>query len=253
MSLKPVLSIVGIQRWYKGETGESIFKDMTIPETVDRDILANNILLECEGLTVIYTDPLFFKDALDIWSEKMNVKWAKIAETLALEYDPLENYRRNELETYAGEKTGGTIKNTSGSRRSTSESEDERTENRSDAVNSTNNSESVNKVNGMNSPTSLSLTDHDKNETSAGASSHSSGTTGNKGNSSFVGSEATGGTENENRSETDKNNRSLLVFGNAGTLTNQAMLISELDIRDKWFIYDMIINDFKKQFCILVY
>lgn len=43
------------------------------------------------------------------------------------------------------------------------------------------------------------------------------------------------------------------IHGNIGVTTTQDMIQSELDLDDKFNIYDFISADFKKRFCIMVY
>lgn len=43
------------------------------------------------------------------------------------------------------------------------------------------------------------------------------------------------------------------VHGNIGVTTNQQMIESEISLRTKYDIYDIIIEEFKREFCILVY
>lgn len=254
MALKPVLSMIGLEEWYSHEhEGDSIFKDMSLPDTVDRETLANNIMLETADFTVLYTDPDFMKRAIDMWSTKMMVKWQKLADALELQYNPLENYRRNELEAGSVSRTNESNRNTSSSRNNETSSEDESTTNTSNILSTTEEANALNKVNGMNSPTELTLTEHDQQDTSRQGASRSAGTEGEKSKTKAVGSEVAGATEKENKLEGEKNNRSSLVYGNIGVTTSQQMLESELAIRSNWNMYDIITNDFKNQFCILVY
>ena len=42
-------------------------------------------------------------------------------------------------------------------------------------------------------------------------------------------------------------------YGNIGVTTSQQMLQSEIELRQEWNMYDIILEDFKSRFCILVY
>lgn len=66
---------------------------------------------------------------------------------------------------------------------------------------------------------------------------------------------AYGGTASAN--ELNKNNGTqtdkIRAYGNIGVTTSQQMLQSEIDLRKNNNIYDIIISEFKKQFCVIVY
>ena len=248
MSRRPIYSI-----WGALNDNPDLLKNMQIPSVVDRDILQDNIVLECEGLSVLYTDPAFLESAITQWSKKMIIKWQKIADALALEYNPLENYRRNETTTGMISRSGTKSRAGSGSKNNSESASDSRNVNSSEAISNSEEGSSTNKVNGMDSPTSLTLTDHDKTETDRAGAQNTTGVESSSGNASRSASENTASVESENDNSTDQDSRSTLVFGNIGTLTSQAMLTSELSIRENWNIYSTIIQDFKNQFCLLVY
>lgn len=47
--------------------------------------------------------------------------------------------------------------------------------------------------------------------------------------------------------------RKLREYGNIGVTTSQQMLEAELALREKWNMYDYIINEYENRFCILTY
>lgn len=99
--MKANLSIWGMYQYNK-----TLFDRMEIPTQLNKETLVDNILLECNELQILYTDWNFLETAITAWSKKCNVTWQKIADTLELEYNPIENYDRMESWTDTGRHTG---------------------------------------------------------------------------------------------------------------------------------------------------
>lgn len=116
--MKANLSIWGMYQYNK-----TLFDRMEIPRQLNKEILVDNILLECNELQILYTDWNFLETAITAWSKKSNVSWQKIADTLDLEYNPIENYDRMESWTDTGRHTG-TIQDESSSSGSSSLDDD---------------------------------------------------------------------------------------------------------------------------------
>ena len=91
------MSVLGL---YNYDT--SIFSNMAFPTgftAQDKTDLVDNLLMELAELEVIYTDPAFFKMAVEKWSKKEVGTWNRIYSASLLEYNPIENYDRQEAET----------------------------------------------------------------------------------------------------------------------------------------------------------
>lgn len=108
--MKANLSIWGMYQY-----DDTLFDDMYIPTQLDRQTLVDNILLECNEMQILYTNWSFLKSAIDAWSKKSLPSWQKIANTLALEYNPIENYDRMESWTDTARHTGTVIDQGTGS------------------------------------------------------------------------------------------------------------------------------------------
>lgn len=67
-----------------------------VHQYIDRDILTNNLLMECAETGVIYSDADFMKYAIGQWSAKRLHAWEKYAQVLYKDYDPFINIRRHE-------------------------------------------------------------------------------------------------------------------------------------------------------------
>lgn len=94
MSNKSWLSFLGLYNW-----DNTLFDKMVLPAEFtndDKEIIINNLLMECAELEVLYTDPDFMKDAIGAWSAKEVVTWERLYEACKAEYSPIENYDRHE-------------------------------------------------------------------------------------------------------------------------------------------------------------
>lgn len=204
-----LLTVMGLYNY-----DPTIFDSMVLPVGMDKTKLVNQIVLDTAELEVIYPSPGFLKTAIGLWSATRNMSWDRIYKASLLEYDPIENYDRQETETITGTQAHSgkdTTTNTSTSSGSGSD---------------------TNKISGFDTTT---LVDHESN--SSTASSTASGTT-----------ELTHGEQ-----IADSHSKTSRIHGNIGVTTSQQMLEQEIAVTDKLNIYDIITNDFKNRFCILVY
>ena len=74
----------------------SIFDFLKLPEKVDKVTVENSILMELGEYEPLWGDPLFFRNMVGVWSEKWARTFLKWSEALDIEYNPLENYDRQE-------------------------------------------------------------------------------------------------------------------------------------------------------------
>ena len=212
----PTLSVVGLYMF-----DNTIFDDLLVPNNIDKENVVNNILMEAAELETIYPNTDTFKWAIGVWSKKLLPKWTRIDNVLQMEYNPLENYDRQESWTDGRE--SNSLTNTS---------------NTTDATGSqqgTSNGESTLTVAGFNSE---DLTNREKTSTSASNSSNTA--THNQGTG-----QSTGNIVSESQHTGHDH-------GNIGTTTSQQMLEAEVDVATINMI-QIIVDDFKKQFCLCVY
>lgn len=191
-----------------------ILDGLQIPAGLDRDVLCDNIILECAELEVLYSDADFFSVAVAVWSSKQVKYWSRIYNAERANYNPIENYDRMEQWT----------DNASGSRNVSSRSTD---------------SGSV-----QNSGTDLALVAGYNSEqlTKSGETDSSSISTNNN--------TTTGSGMEENANSLVHSGR---VHGNIGVTTSQQMLEQELELAPKINTYNVIIKDFKQRFCLQIY
>lgn len=90
------MTILGMEQYQNERFKKSIFKDLIVPEGIDRDLLINNILIKAADFEVLYSEPNFLTQAIGVWSKKSYRTFDKWVKALALEYDPISNYDRKE-------------------------------------------------------------------------------------------------------------------------------------------------------------
>lgn len=204
-----LLTVMGLYNY-----DNTIFDSMILPVGMDKTKLVNQIILETAELEVIYPAPGFLKTAIGLWSATRNISWDRFYKASLLEYNPIENYDRQETETITGTQAhSGTDTTTNTGTASGSGSD-------------------TNKIAGFDSVT---LVDHDSNTSTASTTT----------------SETTELSHGEQIA--DSHSRTSRIHGNIGVTTSQQMLEQEIAVTDKLNIYDIITNDFKNRFCILVY
>lgn len=86
MPRKATLSVLGLY-----QARNDLFDEMIIPEGMDKDIIINNILMECAELESLFPNPSFMKTAIGLWSKKEMYTWNRIWTASQIEYNPLWN------------------------------------------------------------------------------------------------------------------------------------------------------------------
>lgn len=208
----------------------TLFNGMQIPSGIDRDLVVSAILEETSDFPIIITDLETLRYSINTWSSHRVDIWSKMLETTELEYNPIENYDRTETETNTITHTGtGTVKGDGGEDKVVSSNTQKKSGNDQQK-------ESVAAFNqaGMTDHTN-SRTDYDITDT---------------GNSTSTRTNQHGETETRNFS--DNFTKNVRIRGNIGVTTTQQMIDQERKIID-YDIIDIIVNEYKKKFCILIY
>lgn len=205
------LSILGLYNYQP-----SIFDTLTIPASVDRQTLIDNIIMEGAELEILYPNPDLLSRLIGAWSRARLSAWNRMITALDAEYSPIENTDRFETvtENYTRSLTE------SGERNSNSSSSG-----------SGSNTLSIKK---SSYNAGLALTEEDatdSNDTSENTQS-----------------------ANDSRTMGGSDERSIErhAHGNIGVTTNQQMIEAELKLR-RCDIYNIITNEFLDKFCIGVY
>ena len=240
MSLGGTLSILGLYRH-----DENIFELMQFPEDFtqqQKDIVTNNILAECAELEFLYPNPEVAKNLIGVWSAKELPYWDRVYKASLLEYNAIENYRRNESESI----TDGKTEQHSGSDIATAGGSDSQSGNSNSTETNSGTDTSTNTVTGYDSG---DYVPHDKNEMQHGhvVTDYASGSN----------TQTYGRTDTMQHGEKIQHNgtsaRMMLAYGNIGTMTSQDMLTQEIEVAKIINVIPIIIESFINRFCILVY
>lgn len=214
------LSVLGL---YKADSG--LFSEMVYPSgfTADeKQTTVGNILAECAELECLFPDPDTLKSMIGLWS-KMNISvWERIFTASKLDYNPIENYNRTELETISDDRTD-THSGTDSSLSSNTQT----------------NSGTDSNTNSITSYDTNNYQAHDKSDLTHGHIVTDSGS------GSFTHGEVI-----THDGDITRNNH---TSGNIGVTTSQQMLEQEIEVSAKLNVIKMIVESFKERFCLLVY
>lgn len=266
------MSVLGLYNY-----DPTLFANMSYPDdfdSTDQQTLVNNLVCELAELEILYTSPAFMKTIIGVWSAKEVTTWNRIYAAAQMEYNPIENYDRQESST---DTTDGTRKHTgndvtafsgsdtvtnSGTDTTTNSGKDTTQDSGTEAIANTGTDTTTNKVAGFDSNT---LVDHDS---SALAHGHTATTTFGKKEElthghvealqhGHVETVAMGHSETLTHGEQIKDDTEIThtsrIHGNIGVTTSQQMLEQELEVAPKLNIMNVIIESFKNRFCLLVY
>ena len=248
------LSPLGLYNW-----DNSLFDLFQIPEGLDKDTLIDNLLAETAELEVLYPNPVVFKNLVGVWSVKNLPVWTKLYNTTQFEYNPIENYNR-----YEEGSTDGSDDVTHSGTDTTSDTEthtgtDSRTQGiESGGQDTTSGTDEkggwiagFDSVEGNDTDGLVKKTrDEDEFSTTTeyGRTDDLEET---KTYGSTIGKSGSI-THGEKVKTTREGSHEIHAHGNIGVTTTQNMIKQERQI-DLFNIYDIIIQDFKMRFCILVY
>lgn len=88
---KATLSLLGLYQY-----DNTIFNELVLPEGMDKQLYINNLLMETAEMEVLFSNPATMRSVIGIWSSAHLDSWAKMWNTTKLEYNPIENYDRQE-------------------------------------------------------------------------------------------------------------------------------------------------------------
>lgn len=261
------LSILGLY-----QRDQTLFDNLQLPAEFtadDRETLINNLLMDCAEFECVYPNFDFCKAAIGWWSKARLQVWQKLYNSTMFVYNPIWNkdgtITENRSKEYSSEKSGTVESSNDGTSSKTTEDSKSITNTRTDNTDTSRSAsgdqdtDTENKVAGFNSSSYVnkdkqtvdqswsenSTEDIDRTISDTGAESGNlteTGTTSDSGSTSESGT--TAGTESEEYTRTEQ--------GNIGVTSTQQLIKEEREI-SLFEIDDFIINDFKRQFCILVY
>ena len=242
------LSVLGL---YQADDG--LFSEMVYPEGFTEDekqTTVGNILSECAELECLFADPKIMKTMIGLWS-KMNISvWTRIFTASKLEYNPIENYNRTELETISDDHTdthSGTDR-TLGSKTSTNSGTDS-----TQAGNTSTHSGTDSNINSISSYDSNSFQSHDKTDLLHGQVITDNGSSTITHGHVITDSDSSSLTHGEVITHDGDVTRENHTSGNIGVTTSQQMLEQEIEVSAKLNVIKMIVDSFRERFCLLVY
>lgn len=74
----------------------TLFDDIDLPDLVDKDTLINEIMRSSGELFPYHQVPAQLKMNITFWFKRMKYNFGRLAEAMAIEYSPVENYDRYE-------------------------------------------------------------------------------------------------------------------------------------------------------------
>lgn len=202
MARGELLSVLALYKY-----DESLFNEMIIPNELDKNVLIDNILLDCAELEILYPNPNVLKSAIGFWSKSRIKAWNDMKNVLIVDdYRPFINLERKEsgydLETRDLNSKANSNENASGN--------------------------VLNKISAFNSS---NLENKDSSDTSS-----NSNTTSNVDDTGTI------------RKDYEHN-----FEGDSAMFTKQNIIEQEMEMRLKYDLYKIIIDEFKKKFCLLIY
>ena len=233
------ITLIGIENYLNPD--RSVFDKMNLPAGIDKELLVGAIILRCQEFELLYSDPDFLIDAVNIWSRKNYWTFERWVNAINIQYNPLYNYDRTE--EYTDTHTGNYNKSGSGNSSGTTGTTNDLTETHNLAttndVTNTHSEKAFNDTTLVNTQTDV--VDQDGSDT--GTITNTGTVTGNYSNTD---------SNNENGTDGYTNQHNARLYGNIGVTTSQQMLQSELDIA-RWNMYEHIADLFASEFCIMVY
>ena len=233
------ITLIGIENYLNPD--RSVFDKMNLPAGIDKELLVGAIILRCQEFELLYSDPDFLIDAVNIWSRKNYWTFERWVNAINIQYNPLYNYDRTE--EYTDTHSGTYNKNGSGNSSGTTGTTNDLTETHN--LTSTNDVTNTHSEKAFNDTTLVStqtdVVDQDGSDT--GTITNTGTVTGNYSNTDANTEAGTDGYTNQHNAR---------LYGNIGVTTSQQMLQSELDIA-RWNMYEHMADLFASEFCIMVY
>ena len=92
--MRGTLSILGL---YNYDT--SIFQNLIVPDGVNIADAINSIVFDNADLELLYPEPETMTFLIGLWSKRELPAWERVLRVINMEYNPIENYNRNETWT----------------------------------------------------------------------------------------------------------------------------------------------------------
>lgn len=210
----------------------TLFTGLTVPKQIDKTIAITTICARSREFELLYPDLSFMKNRIKWWSQKNLKNWQKLADTLDLEYNPIENYDRKE--EWSESLTHDNSVDESHTRHSSSNNK------RTDNTNRTENGSSTHQNTAFND----GLKDSEKD--------YGSTTIRDTGTQTFTDTTSATNTDSTTDAGTQSQNHEGRMHGNIGVTTTQQMIEEERRVA-LFNLYDVIADSFVSEFCLMIY
>lgn len=188
------------------------FENIMLPPTLDKELVVNSIIDYCAVNTPLYTDKYLFKAKVETFFRRNYKNWLALTEAWDSEYNPIHNYDRHE--DINRKVTTNNINNI-------------------DMESITNNNENVN---------AESIQQISAFDSNIWSNSNKENDT-----NSIVNNTNVKGNTIDNLEGNTTEKSSNYMYGNIGVTTTQQMLESEIDLRERFNVYDIIARKFYKE------
>lgn len=235
------------------EDDSTLFSSMQFPTGLDASTVAAFLLHRYGSLDTIYDEAAEAKAGFALWSTVMLPNWTSMWEALQAEYEPLNNYSMRETMTNdVTQKAYGKTTTRTDNLSHTKTGNDTNTPNltETETPNITNSRDRG--VYGFNSQPNNAVPDSEDTETETGTNTTT--TTGTS-RTDYNTTESDTGTQTaaDSGTDTETRNYQLSREGNIGVTTSQQMLESEIELRIKWNMCEIIAIAFMREFCVAVW
>lgn len=223
----------------------TLFNKMAFPDGFTaqlKELTINNILSECAELDIIYPDWDFLNTMIGTWSNIEKPTWDRMYKLSELEYNPIENYNRTEIETVADDRTeqhsGIDSNQTTGIDTRTT------TGNNTEGHSGSDTTETDKYAYDASTPKPETIGQVNFGERIT--NNHSTTDSFNHGTSNMI-------THGEKIKHDGTVDRESHIYGNIGVTTSAQMIEGELALAPKLNIIKYITQSFKERFCLLIY
>lgn len=225
--------MIGLNQYLLKMKDQTLFDLLELPEGIDKETVVDNILLQGGEFEVLYADPEFMRNAIGMWGRKHYYTFDKWVKAQALEYNPIENYDRQEDWSDTGNRGEKSSASRGSGNTRTFDNQDKRTLDTEVTTEDT-----------VSAYDSSTYQPSDKAETT----NTGTDTVDYSGTIKDEFGEASSGQTTENKKDVHTGR----IHGNIGTLTTQKMLTDEYEVA-RFNIVEQITDIFILEFTIPVY
>lgn len=228
----------------------TMFDDFIIPKALDRETVISNIVKRCGLLTPLYSEPYMTKAALDLWFSSNQWTLSHLVNIIEAEYSPIENVDRHDQQTReigrdlsrSDQKTNKITDTGSSSGTETRHTDAETT------VNASN--EAIDSVSPYDTDDWSNSSKRDEDNRSTTSTDGTERVTDSRSDKHSTQADETGnGTENEKTIEKFIQH----MHGNIGVTTNQQMINQELDLMQRFHLYEWIAIEIQSDLFLSLY